>query len=565
MPIQGLNFTILASSEAHQSYQSTGSFIVYNPNDGVAFVATDRTANGLSWDYKVPSQSGGKFPGPINSYLSIYYLDQSGGGAPGQIVVYASPESVNIPYFWSIGRATQSQSSSLDIVGGPQPGNPSAGISRLWIDNQGHLHILQSTGADYPVLDANNYASFISLVGDVIGPLNNTTIQVRNTSQIGMIDGNGTYRNAIKVNGTTYIDYWNVNGGQWRILNQAGTAALFTCDNGGNVNINGNFAAQGITANTTLNVTGAIAAGGQISSSVSIVAGGNLYADGSFLYLRGDGVPFVNWDGTYIHFSHSLVTNGNALYFINNSSFGMFVGGAYLVTPTPWQFNSKVVLQSGISPAGAQSGILYWHNNETVYTYLTYPTLVFHNCGIEVDGTNNINAGGSVIANAGVFVEGSGTVGWVYRGDLGGIYNGYNLGAWSPYFNAISGFVACNGNTAARLEGGYVISCYGSALGTWVARSDRKLKTNLVVVPDAACLAEIKSTLMPVYSFDWLDKTQKPSSGFMADELHKEVPSYSNVDENGEANAINYSQMVPTLWAAMRSLLQRVEKLEGAA
>lgn len=192
MPIQGLNFTILASHEAHQSYQSTGSFIVYNPNDGVAFVATDRTATGLSWDYKVPSQSGGKFPGPINSYLSIYYLDQSGGGAPGQIVVYASPETVNIPYFWSIGRATQIQSSSLDIVGGPQPGNPGAGIGRLWIDGGGHLNVLQPSGANYLELDSANYNSVIVLGGDLYGSINAAHVGLQNTSYVGVIDTGGT-------------------------------------------------------------------------------------------------------------------------------------------------------------------------------------------------------------------------------------------------------------------------------------------------------------------------------------------------------------------------------------
>ena len=148
MPIQGLQFVIPTGTEKHQVFQATGSFVVYNPNDGVCFVALDRTADGIMWDHKVPSQSGGKFPGPVNSYLSIYYLDQSGGGQNGQVVIYPSVDLVDIPYFWSIGRALLTQATSLDIVEGSQPGNPGSGILRLWADGSDQLHGLNGGGTD---------------------------------------------------------------------------------------------------------------------------------------------------------------------------------------------------------------------------------------------------------------------------------------------------------------------------------------------------------------------------------------------------------------------------------
>src|SRR5215831_519151 len=126
MPIQGLKFNIPTGQERHLTFQATGSFTSYNPNDGYALVALDRTATLLDYDHKLPSQSGGHFPGPINSYLSIYYSDQSGSGLAGQIIVYASPQLLQVPQFWSIGRAVQSQVTSVDLVQGPQPGNPPA-------------------------------------------------------------------------------------------------------------------------------------------------------------------------------------------------------------------------------------------------------------------------------------------------------------------------------------------------------------------------------------------------------------------------------------------------------
>src|SRR5262252_2265770 len=126
MPIQGIKFDIPAGQEAHRSFQATGSFTAYNPNDGYALIALDRTATILDYDHKVPSQSGGHFPGPVNSYLSIRYVDQAGGGVGGQLIVYGSPDILQIPRFWSIGRAIQTQVTSMDVVQGTQPGNPAA-------------------------------------------------------------------------------------------------------------------------------------------------------------------------------------------------------------------------------------------------------------------------------------------------------------------------------------------------------------------------------------------------------------------------------------------------------
>lgn len=212
MPIQGLQFTIPSGQEGHQSYQATGSFIVYNPNDGVAYVATDRTATSLLWDYKVPSQSGGRFPGPINSYLSIYYTDQSGTNATGQVVVYASPEPVNIPHFWSIGRALLTQTNSMDIVQGAQPANPGAGISRLWSNTSGSLHILLPNGTDKVVLDSSNYASYVNtlpLGGDLFGTINAGHVGIRNNSTMNVYDTGGTSRRMF-LSGTDNINYFFV-------------------------------------------------------------------------------------------------------------------------------------------------------------------------------------------------------------------------------------------------------------------------------------------------------------------------------------------------------------------
>lgn len=169
MPIQGRRFHINSGQETHQNFQSTGSFVAFNPNDGIGLVSLDRTATLLDYDHKLPSQSGGQFPGPINSYLSIYYLDQSGSGAAGEISVYATPKPTDVPHFWSIGRALLSQVTSMDIIEGTQPGNPPAGTLRLWADSNGDMWLLDSSGNTYKVVDTNDALGGI-LSGTLLNP-----------------------------------------------------------------------------------------------------------------------------------------------------------------------------------------------------------------------------------------------------------------------------------------------------------------------------------------------------------------------------------------------------------
>jgi len=171
MPIQGLKYNIPAGGEQHQVFQATGSFTAYNPNDGYALLALDRTATLLDFDHKLPSQSGGHFPGPINSYLSIRYVDQSGGGLQGQVIVYPAPQQLQIPQFWSIGRAIQTQSTTMDIIEGTQPPPPAAGTCRIWADANGNLFHMHSDGSDPEIWDTR-----LSLGGALAGTVPNPSL-----------------------------------------------------------------------------------------------------------------------------------------------------------------------------------------------------------------------------------------------------------------------------------------------------------------------------------------------------------------------------------------------------
>lgn len=119
------------------------SIRILNPNDGVCYVAKNRdcpdTGYG-SWEWKIPSQSYAIVPGPFQT-VGIFYLDQSGAGHQGEIILYPSFQVVDEPFFVSIGRAILAALTSLDITEGPQPAIPAPGVMRLWVDVLGALGV----------------------------------------------------------------------------------------------------------------------------------------------------------------------------------------------------------------------------------------------------------------------------------------------------------------------------------------------------------------------------------------------------------------------------------------
>lgn len=148
---------------------------VLNPNDGVVYLAENQDCIGTSvgmWDYKIPSQSYAALPGP---YLSagLYYLDQSGSGAAGQITLYPLPQNIPYPVFNAIGRALQTIGTALDITEGSQPQNPGSGILRLWADGSDVLHGLNGAGVDEQFLSSRTDLTPFIATGAVTGLIGN--------------------------------------------------------------------------------------------------------------------------------------------------------------------------------------------------------------------------------------------------------------------------------------------------------------------------------------------------------------------------------------------------------
>src|SRR5215831_8692878 len=139
------------------SREQKASLSLLNPNDGVAYVKLNGPAGNTPslWDWKVPSQSYCQLPGPWES-LGVYYNDQSGSGRSAEINVYELDSQISVPSFIAIGRAVQLAGTTLDISQGTQPQNPPASTSRLWVDTNNNLYLLDPSGNNIKIWDAND-------------------------------------------------------------------------------------------------------------------------------------------------------------------------------------------------------------------------------------------------------------------------------------------------------------------------------------------------------------------------------------------------------------------------
>jgi hypothetical protein len=166
------------------SRESKGSLAILNPNDGVCYIKLNGPASNVisAWDWKLPSQSYGQFPGPWSS-LGVYYLDQSGSGRTAELNVYESESQLPMPLIVAIGRAVQSAGTTMDITTGNQPQNPPANTARLWVDNNGNAYLLYSDGSMVHLTDTND-----TLGGVLTGFLPNPGLATNSVDSSKIID-----------------------------------------------------------------------------------------------------------------------------------------------------------------------------------------------------------------------------------------------------------------------------------------------------------------------------------------------------------------------------------------
>jgi hypothetical protein len=274
---------------------------VLNPNDGVAYVARNRQSTNTSvggWDYKVPSQSYAILPGLVWQSVGVFYLDQSGSNASGEITIYALSQKYEVPLFQAIGRAALVAGTTLDITTGNQPQNPAANSVRLWADGSGNLHVLTGAGTDKTVLDSGNYGTY-SIGGDLYGTIGDAhvwahTEHVQLDRTLNVQWGTNASQDRITV-WTDNNMYMDVAAGNL-VVRMAGAPVFST--SGGNL----------VVTNTLQTIAGGINAGAHSVFQGGIDCHGDMrgynsdiYADrgnGTAVYYFCDQTHYLYWDGT---------------------------------------------------------------------------------------------------------------------------------------------------------------------------------------------------------------------------------------------------------------------------
>jgi alpha-tubulin suppressor-like RCC1 family protein len=106
-----------------------------------------------------------------------------------------------------------------------------------------------------------------------------------------------------------------------------------------------------------------------------------------------------------------------------------------------------------------------------------------------------------------------------------------------------------------------------SGLTTWTVLSDRRIKENIVKASYEKCLDNVKN--IELYNFNFKDNcvntNDKHQLGFIAQEVREVYPKAINVITNEkieELLTLNTTQIKYTLYGAVRSLIEKVERIE---
>jgi hypothetical protein len=122
-----------------------------------------------------------------------------------------------------------------------------------------------------------------------------------NSTGIQMKDPGGTYRWFAYTGADNWTNLFQSGSAGWRVFNQAGTLQLFLLDPTGNATFNGNVSTPGIFATNGGNVGGVTFGSGTINATGAIAAGGNVTGIGGIFtnasipgFLNGG---TSNWSG----------------------------------------------------------------------------------------------------------------------------------------------------------------------------------------------------------------------------------------------------------------------------
>ena len=518
---------LLITTETHEE---KSSMAVLNPNDGFLYIKMNGPAGPTpsQWDWKLPSQSYGLFPGPWTS-IGVYYVDQSGSNRGADINIYDSDQKLYLPSIIAIGRAVALAGSALDVSQGTIPANPPASTIRLWADGNGDLHTLSSTGVDQIVVD-----SATALGGDLEGTVPNGRVTLQN--QVGFISAlgsTGTKRPLLQVNSLDQVIFWEQTTAPFRWVTPGAGAELLRLDNNGTLSVA-----------YTLNVAG------------------DIYGNNGNLYLSSSGtnpIRISNWGAAQLRVWGALVTDTS-----------IAIGPDYLLQFQVNGYSWKgVVNQAVVRTDGSiitNGGSVYF--NDAGYATNTY-RLSWD--GTYLHSTMPIRSSQSIYNQGGIYYAGA--------------TNQSAFSIWNPGEFKIT---SAPGNLyVAGLVNALGNPCYG--LGTYVnTASSQTVKTKIIELDSVESLNLILDKAMRPVSFEYIDpqirqkyhdpKEAEPNPnapdviwtdrklGFIAEEVSNVVPEATGKIEGTDLGfGLAAEMLIPILWSAVRELDGRIKRLEQPA
>jgi hypothetical protein len=270
--------------------------------------------------------------------LELYYDATQGAVVQGYNRASAEYVTLNLNGSTIVCNADQTVTmvSSL-TVGGPLTANGGLGTTTLTTSGNAVLATLNVSGA-------MTVGSFITMP---------------DSTGIDWTDGNTRLWTVAR---NFYFDSWNA-WFYWRNT-AAGDAQQMALDPSGNLTVatvdaTGNHYYFGGNTGIFVEWTGTY-----IQTSHSLVLGGNN------LYFANNAGIFVEWTGTYIQTSHSLMIGGTTLAFGGNTTANISWSGTQMVFATQVLHNAPIVLPTNVVltlNGDPNSGMRIWSDNTSIY------------------------------------------------------------------------------------------------------------------------------------------------------------------------------------------------------
>ena len=262
----------------------------------------------------------------------------------------------------------------------------------------------------------------------------------------------------------------------------------------------------------------------------------------------------------------------------------LFIHGVELITPSTINSTNKTLKTTSISPEFYPNDFLNYNLTFPVPTYVNYisttSNLILHgNYGIKILSPSSVsiirNVEQTIIPEPSTVLSSTRDVEinyhllnplknpngaqWTYNSTNTNVHHlgRVGIGTTSPEYS-----LDVRGNIFTSV-GGYT----QSGTENWIIQSDSRIKENIVKASYEKCLDNIKKIELYNFNFkeNYVNTNDRNQLGFIAQEVREVYPKAVMVKPDGrieELLTVNTTQIKYTLYGAVRSLIEKVERIE---